>query len=104
MAHWLTPQLILVDAKPSVRKQILRELQIMSDCNSPYIVGYYGCFPVDVHVGIVIEYMDAGSFDYIYRRNGPVPIEIVGKVAEAVLRGLIYLYDVHRIIHRGKRY
>jgi mitogen-activated protein kinase kinase len=53
-------QLILVDAKPSVRKQILRELQIMSDCSSPYIVEYYGCFPVDVHVGLVIEYMDAG--------------------------------------------
>lgn len=53
-------QLILVDAKPSVRKQIMRELQIMSDCASPYIIDYYGCFPVDVHVGLVIEYMDAG--------------------------------------------
>jgi serine/threonine protein kinase len=53
-------QLILVDAKPSVRKQILRELQIMNDCSSPYIVGYYGCFPVDVHVGIVMEFMDLG--------------------------------------------
>ncbi|WVQ82774.1 hypothetical protein IAT38_004906 [Cryptococcus sp. DSM 104549] len=93
-------KLILVDAKPSVRKQILRELQIMNDCSSPYIVGYYGCFPVDVHVGIVMEHMDAGSFDYIYRKNGPVPLNIVGKVAEAVLHGLMYLYDVHRIIHR----
>ncbi|TXT11259.1 hypothetical protein VHUM_02010 [Vanrija humicola] len=93
-------KLILVDAKPSVRKQILRELQIMNDCNSPFIVSYYGCFPVDVHVGIVMEFMDIGSLDYIYRHTGPVPIDIVGKVAEAVLRGLVYLYDVHRIIHR----
>lgn len=54
-------QLILVDAKPSIRKQILRELQIMNDCNSPYIVGYYGCFSVDVHVGVAMENMDAGS-------------------------------------------
>ncbi|WVF70504.1 hypothetical protein IAT40_005294 [Kwoniella sp. CBS 6097] len=93
-------KLILVDAKPSVRKQILRELQIMNDCASPYIVEYYGCFSVDVHVGIALELMDAGSLDYIYRHNGPVPIDIVGKVAEAVLHGLLYLYDVHRIIHR----
>ncbi|KAK6905762.1 STE/STE7/MEK1 protein kinase [Kwoniella mangroviensis CBS 8886] len=93
-------KLILVDAKPSVRKQILRELQIMNDCNSPYIVGYYGCFPVDVHVGIVLELMDAGSLNDIYRHTGPIPIEVVGKVAEAVLHGLMYLYDVHRIIHR----
>lgn len=41
------------------------------------------------------------SLDYIYRRDGSVPIEVVGKVAEAVLKGLMYLYDVHRIIHRG---
>ncbi|WVR05932.1 hypothetical protein IAU60_002958 [Kwoniella sp. DSM 27419] len=93
-------KLILVDAKPSVRKQILRELQIMNDCASPYIVGYYGCFPVDVHVGLVMEHMDAGSLDHIWRNNGPVAIDIVGKVAEAVLHGLLYLYDVHRIIHR----
>ncbi|ORY23207.1 kinase-like domain-containing protein [Naematelia encephala] len=82
------------------RKQIIRELQIMNDCSSPYIVEYYGCFPVDVHVGIVMEYMDAGSLDHIYRRNGAIPIQMVGKVAEAVLKGLMYLYDVHRIIHR----
>jgi mitogen-activated protein kinase kinase len=112
-------QLIVVDAKPAVRKQILRELQIMHDCASPYIVGYYGCYPKDVHVGVVMEYMNAGSvprssvlwlgleltlrsLDYIYRKNGPVPIDMVGKVAEAVLNGLVYLYDVHRIIHRGE--
>lgn len=41
------------------------------------------------------------SLDHIYRNNGPVPIDVVGKVAEAVLEGLMYLYDVHRIIHRG---
>ena len=42
------------------------------------------------------------SLDSIYRNNGPIAIDIVGKVAEAVLRGLMYLYDVHRIIHRGE--
>ena len=32
----------------------------MNDCASQYIVGYYGCFSVDVHVGVVMEFMDAG--------------------------------------------
>jgi hypothetical protein len=45
--------------------------------------------------------MDKGSLDGIYKRNGPIPIEVVGKIAWAVLKGLTYLYDVHRIIHRG---
>lgn len=49
-----------------------------------------------------VEGLTCGSsLDYIYRKKGAVPIEVVGKVAEAVLRGLLYLYDTHRIIHRG---
>ncbi|KAJ9100018.1 hypothetical protein QFC19_005836 [Naganishia cerealis] len=61
----MAKKLVLIDAKPAVRKQILRELQIMHGCSSPFIVSFY-----------------------------------VGKIAEAVLEGLTYLYDVHRIIHR----
>jgi mitogen-activated protein kinase kinase len=42
------------------------------------------------------------SLDNIYRDNGPIDIDIVGKISFAVLQGLTYLYDVHRIIHRGQ--
>jgi mitogen-activated protein kinase kinase len=45
--------------------------------------------------------MDKGSLDKIYKKTGPIPIDIVGKIAFSVLSGLTYLYDVHRIIHRG---
>jgi len=47
-----------------------------------------------------MEFMDKGSLDNIYKKIGPIDIEIVGRVALAVLEGLTYLYDVHRIIHR----
>jgi len=47
-----------------------------------------------------MEYMDKGSLDGIYKRSGPIDIDVVGKIALAVLEGLTYLYDVHRIIHR----
>lgn len=48
-----------------------------------------------------MEFMDKGSLDGIYKRIGPIDIEVVGRVAFSVLEGLTYLYDVHRIIHRG---
>ena len=48
-----------------------------------------------------MEYMDKGSLDGVYKKIGAIDIDIVGKVALAVLEGLTYLYDVHRIIHRG---
>ncbi len=48
-----------------------------------------------------MEYMDKGSFDGVYKSIGAIDIRVVGKVALCVLEGLGYLYDVHRIIHRG---
>ena len=95
-------QIVLIDAKPSVRKQILRELQIMHDCHSEYIISFYGAFLSDPNICICMEFMDKGSLDGIYKRIGAIDIEVVAKVALAVLEGLTYLYDVHRIIHRGE--
>jgi len=83
-----------------VRNQILRELQIMHDCNSKYIISFWGAFLADPNICICMEFMDKGSLDGIYKKIGPIDIDVVGKVALAVLEGLTYLYDVHRIIHR----
>ena len=68
---------------------------------TPYIISFYGAFIADPNICICMEFMDKGSLDGIYKKIGPIDIEVVGKVAHAVLEGLTYLYDVHRIIHRG---
>ena len=99
----MAKKIVLIDAKPAVRKQILRELQIIHDCNSPYIVSFYGAFLAEPNICICMEYMDRGSFDGIYKKMGAIDIAVVAKVALSVVEGLMYLYDVHRIIHRGAR-
>lgn len=43
------------------------------------------------------------SLDAIYRKVGPIPEPILGKIALAVVSGLTYLYEVHKIMHRGKQ-
>jgi len=59
-ADW-TEQIIRVDAKENVRKQILRELQVCHDCNSPYIVTFYGAFQNEARdIVLCMEYMDCG--------------------------------------------
>ena len=73
----------------------------MHDCNSQYIISFYGAFISDPNICICMEFMDKGSLDSIYKKIGAIDIDVVGKVALAVLEGLTYLYDVHRIIHRG---
>ncbi|KAJ2913839.1 hypothetical protein MD484_g6575, partial [Candolleomyces efflorescens] len=97
---YMAKKTVLIDAKPSVQKQIIRELQIMDDCHSKYIVSFYGAFLADPNICICMEFMDKGSLDGIYKETGPIDIDVVGKIALAVLEGLTYLYDVHRIIHR----
>lgn len=40
------------------------------------------------------------SLDSISKNFGPVRVDVLGKIAEAVLGGLKYLYIAHRIMHR----
>lgn len=53
--------MIHVEAKKEMRRRIVRELQIMHDCNSEYIVNFYGAFLSDTNdVIMCMEYMDVG--------------------------------------------
>ena len=54
-----------------------------------------------VHVSVCMEFMDVGSLDRLYRLVGGFQEEYIGKIVESVLKGLVYLYESHRIIHRG---
>ncbi|KIK62480.1 hypothetical protein GYMLUDRAFT_41932 [Collybiopsis luxurians FD-317 M1] len=114
----MAKKIVLIDAKPSVRKQILRELHIMHKCSSPYIVSSYGAFLSEPNICICMEFMDKGSFDSIYKSmasrsgmkstqtgspgetSGPIPIGIVRQAAKRVLGGLVYLYEEMGVLHR----
>jgi mitogen-activated protein kinase kinase len=94
-------KIIRVDAKENVRKQILRELRVGHDCNSPNIVTFYGAFQNEARdIVLCMEYMDCGSLDRISKDFGPVRVDVLGKITESVLAGLVYLYEAHRIMHR----
>ncbi|VDP61458.1 unnamed protein product, partial [Schistosoma curassoni] len=91
---------IHLEIKPIVKTQIIRELQVLHDCNSPYIVGYYGAFFADGDISLCMEYMDGGSLDIVLLHAGRLPEPIVAKILYSVIRGLVYLREVLHIIHR----
>ncbi|EJP66961.1 Dual specificity protein kinase FUZ7 [Beauveria bassiana] len=94
-------KVIHVDAKKEMRRQIIRELQIMHNCHSDYIVNFYGAFlNSNNDVIMCMEYMDVGSLDRVSKVFGPVRVDVLGKIAEATLGGLTYLYTKHHIMHR----
>ena len=74
--------------------------QVLHDCNSPYIVGYYGAFQADGDISLCMEYMDGGSLDVVLKHAGRIPEPIVAKILYSVLRGLVYLREALHIIHR----
>ncbi|GAA5926825.1 hypothetical protein JCM1841_001998 [Sporobolomyces salmonicolor] len=96
---------ITTSPNPKLHKQHLRELSFMRDCTDPHIVQYYGAFleSNNTQIGICMEFCEAGSLDSLYKkakskgwRTGE---KVLGKIAESILSGLVYLHD-HKIIHR----
>jgi hypothetical protein len=92
-----------VDPNPKVQRQIIRELRALRRCHSPYIVSFYGAYIEDGDIAICMEYCEGGSLDAIYKRiktlDARIGEGVLGKIAEAVLNGLVYLHQLE-IIHR----
>ncbi|KAI5722245.1 hypothetical protein M8J76_005817 [Diaphorina citri] len=93
-------KLIHLEVKPTIKKQIIRELKVLHECNFAHIVGFYGAFISDQDISICMEYMDGGSLDLILKKAGKIPEHILGTITSAVLKGLTYLREKHAIIHR----
>lgn len=93
-------KVIHIEANPAIRRNIMTELQTLEKCKSPYIVSCYGAFMEEGDISVCMELMDVGALDSILKRNGAVREDILAQITLSVLRGLVYLYEKHRIIHR----
>lgn len=77
---------------------ILKELVILHECVSPYIIDFYGAFFQEGAVYMCIEFMDGGSIDKLYA--GGIPENVLRKITYSTIMGLKSLKDEHNIIHR----
>ena len=97
-------KLIHLEVKAAIRSQIMRELKVLHQCNSPYIVGFFGSFYSEGEINICMEYMDGGSLDLVLMKKNRISEKIIGKVTISVLKGLIYLRDRLKCLHRDVKY
>lgn len=93
-------KLVHLEVKASLKTRILKELDVLRRCNSPYIVGFYGAFLANSELSICMEYMDGLSLDVLLKKAGRITEPRVGRIAVAVTRGLAYLKEEHNILHR----
>jgi len=86
-------------------QDIIKEISIMQQCVSPYVVRYYGSYFKNTDLWIVMEYCGAGSVSDIMRlRKKTLTEEEIATVLSDTLKGLEYLHlrkKIHRDIKAG---
>lgn len=80
--------------------EIIKEISIMQQCDSPYVVRYYGSYFKQYDLWICMEYCGAGSVSDIMRlRKKTLTEEEIATILSDTLKGLVYLH-LRRKIHR----
>ncbi|KAL0978850.1 hypothetical protein UPYG_G00176550 [Umbra pygmaea] len=86
-------------------QEIIKEISIMQQCNSPHVVRYYGSYFKNSDLWIVMEYCGAGSVSDIIRlRNKTLMEDEIATIVQSTLKGLEYLHfmrKIHRDIKAG---
>ncbi|CAF1046112.1 unnamed protein product [Rotaria sordida] len=100
--HFLAIKQIPVE---SDLQEIVKEISIMKQCDSPYIVKYFGSYFKDTDLWIVMEYCGAGSVSDIIKLRGKIlNEEEIAVILKYTLKGLEYLHlcsKIHRDIKAG---
>ncbi|UYV60200.1 hypothetical protein LAZ67_1000392 [Cordylochernes scorpioides] len=85
--------------------EIIKEISIMQQCDTPYIVKYYGSFFKNTDLWIVMEYCGGGSVSDLMRIRKKTLVEgEIAAILRDTLRGLEYLHcrrKIHRDIKAG---
>eukprot|EP00736_Rhodelphis_marinus_P003411 Rmarinus@m.19866 len=93
-------KVIQLDVSEKVRKQIVLELRTLHESCCPHVVSFAGAFYTEGAVHIVLEYMDGGSLADALQACGPLPEDILSRIACQILQGLSYLHKRRHLIHR----
>lgn len=59
-------KLIHLEVKPAIKKQIIRELKVLHECNFSHIVGFYGAFYSDGEISICMGLFLSRTFFYLF--------------------------------------
>uniref|UniRef100_A0AAY4ETY4 non-specific serine/threonine protein kinase n=1 Tax=Denticeps clupeoides TaxID=299321 RepID=A0AAY4ETY4_9TELE len=107
-AHYKeTGEIVAIKQVPveSDLQEIIKEISIMQQCNSPYVVRYYGSYFKNSDLWIVMEYCGAGSVSDIIRlRSKTLTEDEIASILQSTLKGLEYLHfmrKIHRDIKAG---
>ncbi|KAL4921630.1 kinase-like domain-containing protein [Aspergillus aurantiobrunneus] len=79
-------------------EDIIQEIAILSELNSPYVTRYHGSYLKGSSLWIVMEFCSGGSCSDLMR-PGPIPEEYIIIIIRELLKGLDYLHSDKKL-HR----
>lgn len=79
---------------------MLKEIEKLISFDSTFIIKTHGLF-YDKNITLLMEYADLGSLDKLFEKISFFPELVVVKVTKHILEGLTYLFNEHKISHRG---
>lgn len=83
----------------SAMNEFKREVQILSDLRSPYVVQFFGACIEKNSACIIMEYMPEGSLTEYLARNAELDLASRYKIMLSIVKGLCYLHG-RGVLHR----
>ncbi len=82
-----------------VRKKQMLELRTLRKSRHANVVALYDAFYREGYMYTLLELMDCGTLQAAVKA-GPVPENVLGKIAAQVLDGLAYIHTEFHVLHR----
>ena len=79
-------------------EDIIQEINILSELNSPYVTKYYGSYLKGSDLWIIMEYCSGGSCADLLK-PGLIPEDYITIIIRELLMGLEYLHSDNKL-HR----
>ena len=85
----------------ALKGELQAEIKMLKECDSQWIVRYFGCLAKGGLLWICMEHCSGGSVSDILRATGaPMLEDEIAMVAAATVSGLHYLHETRQLLHR----
>eukprot|EP01041_Mallomonas_annulata_P010568 gene10568-22055_t len=81
------------------RSQLQKEITMLSRIQCDSLIAFFGAYHKDGNIGVILEYMDKGSLEFILDKNIRITEEAMAGISYQIMWGLAYLHFEHNI-HR----
>ena len=82
------------------RKQIIKELQLLTNNECAHIVNFYGAYFYSGQIVFCLECFDIGSMQELIEINGAIPLIVISYIMKFIIDAVQYLHTQKRIIYR----